>query len=121
MIEVILAVLGALAVSLAVACLAALPVGLIRWRLARLYWHTHEGGPQGYRRDCLLLTLPLMFLVLGMAVSAYLAPLYGLGVFIFVAPIALGLSVALVVLPPFKRASIRIMRARYPLEAPNVR
>lgn len=121
MIEVIAVVTLALLGGLALSCLVVLPAGLLRWRMARLYWQTHEGGSAGYRRDCLLLALPLSFLMLGLALGAALAGQYGFAVYLFIAPIALGLGVALAVLPPFRRASIRIMRAHYPLEGRNVR
>ncbi|MEI7931701.1 MAG: hypothetical protein WCI21_01400 [Alphaproteobacteria bacterium] len=114
-------VLATWAVYALVAGLFVLPVGLIRWRMARLYWHTHEGGSAGYRRDCLLLCLPLLFLVLGLVASAILARTYGFGIALFVMPSAMAFAVGLSMAPPFKRASQRLINARAPLEPANVR
>ena len=109
-----------IAIALTVA-LAALTIGLglLRWRLATLYWQTHEGVSAGYRRDCVLLVLPMLFFALGAGICVDLLPEFGPAVFLFVAPLALTGAVAVSLLPPWRKASVRIMRAHYPLEAPN--
>ncbi len=95
--------------------------GVLRWRMARLYWHTHVGGSRGYLMDCLVLATPLLFLALGGAIGLVIAPRFGLGVFIILLPVFLAFTVALVVTPFFKRATVRIIRAHQPLEHNDVR
>ncbi len=95
--------------------LVAIGTGLLRWRMHRIYWHTHPGGSEGYRRDCLLLAAPLVFIAIGIAVSIDLAFTFGIGVFIFIAPFAAAAFLTASVLPPFQRASQRLIDARAPL------
>ena len=113
--------LGVMLAALAICTAIALPIGLLRWRMARLYWQTHEGGSAGYRRDCLLLAAPLGFILLGIVFSGLMAQSWGWGVAIILAPIALAGAVAVAMLPQMRRASVRIMRAHYPLETPHGR
>jgi hypothetical protein len=113
--------LGMMLAALAICTAIAMPVGLLRWRMAKLYWQTHEGGSDGYRRDCLMLAAPLGFLLLGIVISGLMAPSWGFGIAIILAPIALAGAVAIALLPQMRRASVRIMRAHYPLETPHGR
>ena len=96
--------------------LVAFGSGVLRWRMARLYWHSHVGGGRGYLADCMVLATPLLFLALGGGIGMQLEPRFGWAVFIFILPVFLSFSVAMVVVPFFKRATQRILRAHAPLE-----